>query len=76
MLEAKSKGGLFQRRSGRNRGVEQVTQQAGSDGGGEGIVKDHDPFSSKPVAGVGEADGERKKAEHEAGAADRSAMSQ
>ena len=47
-------------------GVEQITQQAGSDDCGERIVKDHDPFSSKPVAGVGVADRERKKAEPEA----------
>ena len=47
-------------------GVEQVTQQAGSDEGGERIVKDHDPFSSKPFTDVGVADRECKKAEREA----------
>ena len=30
------------------------------------MVKDHDPFSSKPVAGVGVADRERKKTDPEA----------
>jgi hypothetical protein len=42
-------------------GVEQVTQQAGSDEGGERIVKDHDPFSTRPFADVGVADLEHKK---------------
>jgi hypothetical protein len=46
-------------------GVEQVTQQAGSDEGGERIVKDHDPFSTRPFADVGVADLEHKKAERE-----------
>jgi hypothetical protein len=40
-----------------------ISQQTDGNERGEGIVEEHDPFSSTPVAGVGIGDRKREEAE-------------
>ncbi len=51
---------------GTQQGVSQIEQETERNGGGQRIVKDHDPFLPlEPLTGVGIADREREKAERE-----------